>query len=198
MIDRIVKLHSPKIAQIHIQSLSDDFLPSLGLNFLKNFYDGIIGKPAIFGFVYIQKNLPAGRQVAGFVIGTTDMNDFFKTAVFSNFFVLSTLLALRLIQRPALIKYVLQTFLYPKKDDGPSAELVIIAVSDKFRGKGIGRKLVKALESEMRKRRIKEYKLTVTKRNKGANAFYKALGYFKFAEFNLYDKDWNVLVKKLK
>ena len=193
MLKNVSKKYSSDISRIHISALSEDFLPSLGFNFLKNFYDGIIGKFGIFGFVDLQKN-----EVAGFVIGTIDMRGFFKTAIFSNFFVLCSLLALRLIQKPALIKYVLQTILYPKKDEGPPAELVIIAVSDKYRGKGIGKKLVKALEIEMRKRKIKEYKLTVTQRNKGANAFYKSLDFYKFGEFNLYNKDWNVLVKKLK
>ena len=192
MIYKLTPKDSEKVALIHKSALSDDFLPSLGIKFLNTFYSGLIGKPNVFGFVYQEKN-----KVAGFVVGTNDMNAFFKTALKSKFFKLSFLLLFQILKRPIIIKNILETFLYPQKDSGPKAELVVIAIDDKYRGMGIGKKLVRALESEMKKRKIKEYKLTVTKRNKNANDFYTHLGFKKFSEFSLYGKEWNVLVKRV-
>ena len=43
------------------------------------------------------------------------------------------------------IKNVLETFLYTSKDKGPKAELVVIAVLDKYQGQGIGKILTRTL-----------------------------------------------------
>jgi ribosomal protein S18 acetylase RimI-like enzyme len=192
MIVQIKREHSREIAEIHKEALADDFLPSLGLRFLETFYKGVLEKRGVFGFVSIEKG-----KVNGFVLGTDEMGRFFKLALRANFLSLSLLLFLRIMKKPSIIKNVLATLLYPNKETGPKAELIVVAVDRSARGKGLGRKLVGALEREMKKRKIKKYKLTVTKRNKGANAFYKEMKFRKLSDFNLYGKDWNLLVKEL-
>jgi len=180
------------VAKIHLKSLDQDFLPLLGLNFLNVFYKCIFADSKIICFV-IKKNI----KVVGFVVGTENMSDFFQKIIKKNFFVFLPLVIKRIFQYPFIIRNIYETFLYPKKDLGPEAELVIIAIGKESRGKGLGYKLVKSLEKEFEKRGIKEYKLTVTKRNISANQFYNKLGFEKLTEFNLYNKDWNILVKKL-
>ncbi len=192
MIRAISKKDSPIIAKIHMQSLSDDFLPSLGVDFLSAFYQGVIGRPKVFGFLDTQKG-----KISGFVVGTSNMELFFKDTISSNFISLFYHLLLALIKKPSIIKNVAETLFYTAKDRGPVAELVIIAVDNRFRGKGIGKKLVLALEEEMKKRKIKGYKLTVTKRNKAANEFYKSIGFKQFSEFELYNKSWNIITKRI-
>lgn len=191
MFEEAKDIHASQIARIHIDELRGDFLPSLGFNFLKTFYQGIIGKNGIWSFVYIDKG-----EIGGFVIGTRDINDLFKEALKANFFRLTFFVGIQLILNPFLIKYVLETYLYPKKDAGPKAELVVIAVLKKFQGKGIGKKLISKLEKVFRKDGIKIYKLTVHK-YKTATKFYEHLKFNKIGEFSLYDKIWCIYAKKI-
>lgn len=179
------------IAQIHTKSLSGDFLSSLGIDFLTVFYEGIIGKPGVYGFAYEEN-----KKIHGFVLGTKDSEKFFSLALRSNLLKLSFFLLFQLIKRPKLVKNVLETLLYPKKDTGPKAELVVIAVSEKSQGKGVGKQLVKALEKVFKKDKIKRYKLTVHA-DKKAVGFYEHLGYSRISTFRLYGKMWFVYEKEI-
>ena len=191
MITPLNKGHSKEISKIHSVALSGDFLPSFGLPFLKAFYEGIIGKPGVYGFGLVKSG-----KIRGFVVGTKDSNKFFSSALQSNFIKLSFLLILQLIKKPRLLKNVLETFLYPKKDTGPKAELIVIAVDRNYQRKGLGKKLVRALEGAFKSDGIRRYKLTVHA-DKKAVGFYKHLKYSRVSNFNLYGKMWFVYAKKI-
>lgn len=191
MIKPLELKHIPQVAKIHVRVLKQDFLPSLGTDFLEILYSGVIKNNEAFGFVAEEKN-----KVIGFVIGTKNMDRFFKTALTANLLKLVYLMAIKLLSRPALIKKTLETFLYTKKDKGPKSELVVIAVLDKWQGKGIGKKLVKSLETFLKKIKISKYKVTVYA-DKKAVKFYSKLNYSKLAEFNLYGKPWYIYEKSI-
>jgi len=192
MISPLLVENSETVANIHLEGLPDDFLPSLGLNFLKIFYEGILEQSNIFGFVSQENN-----EVTGFVIGTENMTKFFNQAIMSRFFTLSYIVLKQILKKPQIIGKVLESLFFPNKETGPDAELVVIAVDNKFRGKNIGRELINALESELINREIKEYKVSVTSQNKRANRFYEKLGFNFFNTFILYDKSFNLLKKDL-
>lgn len=191
MVVPATKKHSSSITKIHIKELPDDFLPSLGFDFLRSLYEGVIEKEGVKGFVDIEK-----KTIKGFIIGTDDMGKFFKDAMRGNFLKSSYYLLLRLIDKPELIKKILETFLYPKKDQGPKAELVVIAVSRKYQGKGIGKALVNTLEGAFMEKGIIKYKVTVYA-DKKATFFYDKLEFKRVSAFNLYDKMWYVYEKGL-
>lgn len=191
MIVSLKRTHSPQVAKIHQKALAGDFLPSLGFAFLKTFYEGIIGKPGVYGFAYEED-----EKILGFVVGTSDSKIFFSQALRARFIKLSFLLLIQLIKRPQIIKNILETFFYPKKDTGPKAELFVIAVDRKFQGKGVGRELVEALENAFRKDGINRYKLAVYA-NKKAVGFYEHLGYSRISNFRLYGKMWYVYAKEI-
>lgn len=190
MIKRLTSKDCLAITKIHMSSLAGDFLPSLGFNFLKTFYDGVIGKGGVYGFGVFENG-----KVLGFVVGTTDSSKFFAQALKAHFLKLSLLLTVRLIKNPTLIKNVLETLRYSKKAVGPKAELVVIAVDEDYQGRGIGKLLVEALESAFRKERIRRYKLTVHA-DKKAVGFYEHLGYSRISTFSLYGKMWFVYEKE--
>lgn len=181
----------PEIARIHAQELKNDFLPSLGTDFLEVIYAGVIESGEAFGFVEKEKG-----KVVGFIVGTKNMDSFFKAALKSNILKIMYLLILKVLRKPVLIKNILETFLYTEKDKGPKSELVVIAVLKKLQGKGIGKKLVKSLESYFKKEHINKYKLTVYANKKAVN-FYKKLRYLKLSEFNMYGRQWDIYEKKI-
>lgn len=191
MVFPLKKEHALEISKIHVVSLSDDFLPSLGVNFLETFYKGIIGKSGVYGFV----DIGSGR-IRGFIVGTKNMKIFFKQALKANFLKLFVYLFIKLLKKPSLIKKILETFFYPKKETGPKAELIVVAVSKKWQSQGIGRELIKNLEEKFLQNKINNYKLTVHA-DKKAVYFYEKLGYQRLSSFNLYDKMWYVYAKKI-
>ena len=191
MIAETKYIHAPQITSIHISELRGDFLPSLGFNFLQSVYQGVIGRKRIWSFIYIEKG-----EVGGFIIGTSDMGYFFKEAMRENFLKLAFFLLIKLILNPFLIKNVLETFLYPKKEIGPKAELVVIAVMKKFQGKGIGKKLMLKLEEVFQENKVKNYKVTVHQ-DKKANSFYEYLNFKRVGEFSLYGKIWYTYEKTI-
>jgi ribosomal protein S18 acetylase RimI-like enzyme len=57
------------------------------------------------------------------------------------------------------------------------AELTAIAVDSEFRGHGIGRALVEALEAFFRQAQVRQYRLDTRLENEGAADFYRDLGF---------------------
>ena len=191
MITRLGVRDAKTIAKIHASALKDDFLPSLGINFLTIFYKGLyaIKGVSIFGS-------KRGTRITGFIVGTDDMSGLFKKILKNNFLTLSWFLFLTVIRKPALIIKIAETFLYPGKEAGPKAELVVIAIQKNYQGKGLGKSLVKELEREFRKNKVKEYKLTVHA-DKKAVRFYEKLKYKRIGEFMLYGKEWFIYSRKI-
>lgn len=182
----------PKIADLHIEALNGDFLTLLGKNFLTQLYKPLINNKDFDGF-YVEKD----SQTAGFILGTRASKSLFKTALTSNLFGLLTSLFISLIKNPLLLKNTFETILYTKKDQGPDAELVIIAISKKFQNQGIGKKLISKLEEKFKQKKIKQYKLTVHAQ-KPAVKFYESLKFKKIGNFTLYNKEWLIYEKNLK
>lgn len=191
MIKPLTDLDVPDIARIHYEALKGDFLPSLGIDFLKSFYEGIIEKPGVYAFGFFQ-----GTKLQGFVIGSNNSKDFFSQALKSRFLKLALLLLIQIIKKPTLIKKIIESYFYPGKTLGPKAELVVIAINKHFRGKGAGKFLVKALEKAFKKNGVTKYKLTVYA-DKAAVGFYEHLGYNRLSSFQLYGKMWYAYEKKL-
>ncbi len=180
-----------EIAKIHCQALSGDFLPSLGENFLKIFYETAIGKKDIYTYVVLDKG-----KIGGFILGTRDSKTFFKNAIFSGFIKLMPILMIQVVKNPGLLKKVFESLFYPSKEIGPKAELVIIAISKKYQSKGLGKKLISVLEDRFIENKILEYKLTVYA-DKKAVGFYEHLGFKHLSNFKLYDRMWYLYSKKI-
>lgn len=180
-----------EVAKIHMETLKGDFFPSLGINFLKTFYEGVIGKSDVYGFGVFDRG-----KLYGFVVGTNDSGKFFSEIFKSRFLKLTFIVLTQLIKNPSLIKKTLETFLYTDKVKGPKSELVVIAVDKNFQGKGAGKILVNALEKAFKRGGIKQYKLTVHA-DKKAIGFYEHLKFSRLSAFNLYGKMWYVYEKNI-
>jgi len=189
MIISMQREHAARVAELHCAALAGDFLPSLGKGFLTVFYQGVLDLDVGFGFVTV-----ADGQPVGFVLGSADTSVLFKRVIASRAVSLALRAVPAVLRRPALIGNVLETFLYPGKEEAipHKAELVVIGFDVAYRGRGLGRGLVDALNNALRAQGISSYKVTVLQANQGANAFYRALGFQLALEFELYKKKWNL------
>ena len=189
MIIPMQREHAARTAELHCAALAGDFLPSLGKSFLTVFYQGVFDLGVGFGFVVIEEGQPVG-----FVLGSADTGLLFKRVMMSRAVSLGLRAIPALLRKPMLIANVLETFLYPSKEDAVpvKAELVVIGFESAFRGKGLGKQLVKALNDAFRTQGIQSYKVTVLQSNQGANKFYRTLGFQPVLEFELYRKKWNL------
>ncbi len=192
MIKPLNAAYIKEVAEIHQEALKGDFFPSLGINFLKTFYEGVFKNSDLYGFGIFQ-----GRKLCGFVIGTKDSGKFFSEVFKSRFLKLSLIVFIQLLKNPNHLKNILETFLYTKRVEGPKSELVVIAVDRNFQGKGAGKLLVNALESAFKKDSIRSYKLTVHADKKSVG-FYEHLKFSRISSFNLYGKMWYIYEKEIK
>ena len=195
MIVPLQRKHAARVAELHCAALAGDFLPSLGQGFLTVFYEGVLDLGVGFGFVAIEDGRPAG-----FVLGSADASVLFKRVVAGRAVMLGLRAIPAVIRKPALIANVLETFLYPGKEGAApeKAELVVIGCGAAYRGRGLGRGLVNALDAAFRAQGVRSYKVAVLQANQGANSFYRALGFQLALEFELYKKKWNLYTLNLR
>lgn len=189
---RTATLHDVQaISRIHRNELEGDFLPSLGINFLEEFYRILVKNPKIKTFVVYDKS-----EIKGFIVGTVDTNSVFSSIKSKKGIKLGVYLLIALVNKPLIVKNILQTLFYKGINFPVKAELVVIAVKKNFQNKGLGRKLINNLEVYFRSKGIREYKLTV-KQDKKALKIYDHLGYKRRSSFSLYGSKWYLLTKKI-
>ncbi|MCE9591590.1 MAG: GNAT family N-acetyltransferase [Planctomycetes bacterium] len=186
--------HAGAAADLHIEALRGDFLPTLGARFLRTFYRGALGSGAAFGLVEEEQGCPVG-----FVLGGEDTSVLFRKVLASSMIPLAWAMLPALLRHPGLILRVFETFLYPSREGTvpQKAELIVIAVAAGRRDQGIGERLVSALEDALKGRRVTSYKVTVLKSNTGANRFYLRRGFRLADEFRLYSRGWNLYVRDI-
>jgi ribosomal protein S18 acetylase RimI-like enzyme len=192
MILPMQRAHARAVARIHADALAGDFLPSLGVRFLRVFYEGVLDRGVGFGFVHVGESSQQDLEPCGFVLGSVDTRSLFKRVLSSRMLALGLAALPAVLQRPLLLRNVAETFLYPSKE-GQSpyqAELVVIAVEATHRGRHIGESLVGELNRVFREQGVRAYKVTVLQSNQGANRFYQRLGFQLSFEFALYGKQW--------
>lgn len=183
--------HSYAVARIHADALAGDFLPSLGVTFLHQFYSTVLTERLGFGYVYL-----ANERVDGFILGSVDSSRLFRNMVIKRGIRLGLSAVPAVLRHPAILMKIIETFFYPSKESFVSekAELMVIAIKPEMRGGGIGRLLVSSLSGEFRQRGIHAFKVTVLQANEGANRFYKKLGFILAGQFRLYSNQWNLYV----
>ncbi len=189
MIRKMEKGDSKECAYLHYDSIKGSFLCEFGPFFLQKLYEGLAKSKNCTGYVYI-----SNLEVVGFITGSRNMDGFMKGLILKKFLVLIPPVVSRLLNKPYLIRNVLETFLYSTKSDidNVKAELVSIVVKKGYRGEGIGRKLFNELVSSFREQDISSFKVMVDKGNVSANKFYEALGFGLGPIFNMYGKSINL------
>lgn len=194
MIRTLAKSDVNDTALLHKQGMPNDFLPSFGIDFLKEFHKKLFqAKGSIAkGYFYQGKCL-------GFIIGSIYADQLLKEIFIKGFFHLTPHVLKKILSSPKSIKYIYQTFAYGnKRSIKLSVELVIIAVAQNNRRKGIGTKLLSELKREFKQRGFTQCSVSTTSSNLISNKFYLKQGAKIVKSFKLYDREWNTYAFRIK
>jgi ribosomal protein S18 acetylase RimI-like enzyme len=180
------------LARIHRQALSEDFLPSLGADFLERVY-----YPATFGSTH-GANLVAmaGGQPVGFVTIAHDSPAFTRDVVGSNLPALAYYAARAALRRPAHLKLSMEVAwaaLFGRPDPLPG-EIVLIAVDAAHRGHGTGTALVRSSLEYLRAHGVARCRTKTLAANASVIAMYERLGWHVRDRFRLIGRDYVTIV----
>ena len=178
------------IAKIHKDEISKGFLSSLDISFLKRFYRALIKSKSSFCVVAKENS-----EVVGFIAGVSNMNTFYAYFLLHYFFQSFFILLPKIFSS---MKKILESLLYPvrnspphrpfgrvsaggvsngvdpkKEQSLPKAELLTIAVTKEFQGKGVGSLMLPVFIAEIKKRNINIFKVVVGEKLRPAIKFYE-------------------------
>lgn len=179
--------HIAEVVEIHMHALGYSLNALFGRKQLTDLYTEIVKSDSAAGFVAVDES----SHVIGVVTGVFDHSAMQKR-----------LLTIKMINR-MVVRFIIHPKTWtlmgssifqrsPKKPSEYSAALTSIAVLREFRGTGVGRNLVNALERTFAAGGIDGYWLETRRENKEAHDFYRKLG---FVEYSKGSKDL-CLVKK--
>ncbi len=160
----------PRVAELHATRISEGFLSSLGLPFLRRLYRRVARTPDSFLLVDERD-----AMVAGFVAGVADLSALYRTFLLRDGVIAAVAAAPRVVRA---VPRVIETLKYPTTTaDLPTAEILAVAVDPARSGQGIGTALVRAATAEFAQRSITAAKVVTTADNHAAIAMYEAAGY---------------------
>jgi len=166
-----------QVAKIHYKEINQGFLNQLGEKFLYYFYKTMINSS--YSFLIVARE---DDNIIGFVSGCINLRNFYRE-FFKKYFFQVFLILLKKVFNKKIIKSVFETIRYSQKTDNlPKAELISIAVPQKFQGLGVGKKILEKFISEMEKRNIKYFKVIVGKNLHQAIKFYERNGFNFYSE----------------
>lgn len=185
------------ITDLHLEAFDGFFLSELGREFLSTYYNTVRENDRGVLLGCFEDN-----KLLGFCAATTLSEGFNKHLVKSNFLSFSKIGLFLLFTRPKALLRLLKNFTKSDSsvsDDGQYAELLSIGVSPAAQGKGVGKKLLMALEEYLNEMNVSQLSLTTDfYDNEKTQNFYKGLGYEIMYDFVAYpDRRMYRLIKKI-
>ena len=173
------------IVKIHNQAFPDFFLTSLGEGFLKLYYRSLLNSPE--GILLISKS---DDNIIGFCAGTMLSAGFNTRLIKKNLLSYIGQGVKLLFTHPVRIWHLYKNLSKENPDVGDKgeyAELLSIGVDPNKQGVGAGKKMLIALEEEVKARGGSKLSLTTDfENNEKAVGFYHSLGYNDWYDFVTY------------
>ena len=189
------------IARLHSASITEGFLSTLGLPFLTELYRGINDAPQSGVLVARDQN-----TVLGFAAYTACLSACYRNILARHFAPIAISL-LPNVLNPAIYRKCIETLMYPlrasreaaaqSRPGTPRAELLSIAVGDKARGHGLGKKLVDAVDAKFGQLGITEYVVVTYGLDLRSNCFYNKCGFQLVGSFTNHGKPMNEYQRQL-
>ncbi|SFG62191.1 GNAT family N-acetyltransferase [Pedobacter insulae] len=183
------------IAILHFKAFKGFFLTSLGVNFLKIFYQGVLKhQQSVAVGAYTQD-----RELIGFAIGTKQPLGFYGAVLKKNWVKLGFSALPNLLTDPSKIKRLLTSLTTKANADFQhTPTLLSICVSNSQQAKGIGGIVLGAFEAELKKNKLDTLVLaTDALNNEHANRFYCNNNYIFVKSFLQGNREMNLYSKTL-
>jgi ribosomal protein S18 acetylase RimI-like enzyme len=180
------------VARIHVEALPEDFLPSLGLDYLER-----VHYPAAFGSAF-GSNLVAVTQdhLVGFVTIAHDAAAFSRDVLRRSLWTIARYAARaawrdpRHIMRSAEVAWSV----FGSPPDPVKGEIFLIAVDKAWRGQGVGRTLVRASLDYLSAKGIDACRTKTLASNAGVIHMYEQLGWTVRDRFALIGRHYVTIV----
>lgn len=184
------------LASIHYHSLPDDFLPSLGQDFLEKVY-----YPIAITTEYAKTFVgESNGTVCGFITIASDSERFSKEVLSTGLFSLARYALRATFFSPYFSIQSLQVLwsVLASQPDEVDSEIVFIAVGEEFRGQGLGTILVGSAMQYLEGKLIRQCRTKTLADNTHVIEMYKKLGWSIRNRFRLINRDYVVIVSPLK
>ncbi len=168
-----------RVAELHATQISEGFLTSLGIPFLRRLYRRVVRSNG--SFILVEQ---IDEQVAGFVAGVANVSALYRSFLVHDGAPAAVMAAPRLARA---IPRIIETLKYPSATgDLPDAEILAVAVDPEHTGHGVGTALVRAATTEFLHHNVTAAKVVTTADNASAIAMYRAAGYLKAANLEVH------------
>jgi ribosomal protein S18 acetylase RimI-like enzyme len=185
----LIPQYIERVAYIHRDSLPDDFLPNLGLDFLANtFYPAALESKYGKAFVALENEI----NPVGFILVTLESGAFLKDIIknhFWDFLKIGFRSSFSSISNLVFNLQIVISGLFSNASQN-TGEIYIIAVSEMARGKGVGSQLVKQAETFMQECKIAALGIKTLSSNKDWIGFFTKNGWEIKKELQLIGNDY--------
>jgi len=181
------------VAELHRVGIDTGFLSSLGGAFLRQLYAALPSCPSGFGYVVDDPE----RGVEAFIACAESTGRLYKQSLLRRGILMAAVL-LKFVVRPRVVKRMIETLRYPSEagEELPPAEVLSIVVSERARGRGLGKALMRTAMAEFTRREISHAKVAVGADNASANAFYERCGFSLAVTRDHHGRPMNIYVAK--
>ncbi len=191
MLDVMQTNDLPAVARIHYESLPDDFIPSLGLDFLECVYypAAIQSQHAV---TYIAR---INSKPAGFVTVAHDSTLYTKDILKGHYLMIGGYALRAALRDPSYIIRSMQVFQSAllSKPDPIKGEIVFIAVDKNQRGQGLGVGLVTRAVGYLQHQGVSQYRTKTLASNVNVIRMYEKLGWSVRDHFRLMQREYVTL-----
>ena len=186
-----------EVVEVHMSAFPNFFLSSLGSSFLKTYYHYLAQHQRGNLIVAMEDS-----RVVAFAAAATESKGFNTSLLKKNLFAFGCRSIILLFTKPRTIVHLAKNMSKTSvdvDDDENYAELFSIGTSSVIQGKGVGSKLIKQLETQLKNKGVNKISLTTdVLDNEATLAFYKKNGYGVLYEFVAYpNRKMYRLIKRL-
>jgi ribosomal protein S18 acetylase RimI-like enzyme len=174
-------------AVLHAGQISEGFLTFLGPAFLRRLYRRVARSPESFLLVVSDQ-----ATTVGFLAGSTDVASLYRTFLWRDGPAAALACSGRLLRS---WRRVIETLRHGTGGAPAGAELLAIAVSAEYQGRGAGALLVQEFLSEMDRRGQETAHVVVAAGNATAIALYRRAGFQPFERFALHAGTESLLMR---
>ena len=174
-----------ELGRLHVNAIHGGVFEALGEGFVGSLYQELSKDPGLFIYAARREN-----SLVGFLVGSVNVARSIRAIGMTGLLRLGAIGSLQL-WRPRLLKQVIETagYFFPrgvtetvepmaKASASDRAELLAIATAPEMQGRGVGKSLVSAFESDLRKTDgVRRYFVSTNSIETGSNAFYQSTGF---------------------